>query len=954
LSYYSKDNSLYFTFGNFCCDGKPSIAITWGDPHINTFDGNDYTELDDGDFFFLYQTSGAFVIEVRQSYCVNAACNYAAAIKYLDWVFIAWLQTNYTPHMNTSATAQPSEYGINLQYFPTQDRYQFTFPTGAIVQVFPLQWSASLPIYYMDVEVTLPTSFHYTVFGLCGYYDGNSTDDYVSSTGVLEPGTSAGILNFARSWAVPASQNLFTNVDAVSNIGPIFGGSSPLSIPPSPCTAFNSSGNLLTICTGSGCAPLPPINATNNINQCTNWTNQGTLYLEAVAACSIFNDSCCTSLGVNGTAFYLNCLCDYNIVKGPAAIDSDLSAYDAECQTAQNNAGVTCTPPTPSPPLGTPTPTPTPTPNACSIVTGVSPLSGGLYCSQNLTITGFNFLASTLTCSFNGYVVPAEKISNTEAICQVPGIILESSVTVYINSGSQCSESNGTYTLTNECCSNPASTSLSWGDPHINTIDGNAYTTYTSAGTYYFVYQTNGDFIIETTQFSCYTAYCNSAAAIKFLDWVAFIDFNITTGVVSTSYSGATMSSVGVTLDVINSQRFTYYLPTGAAVSILILPWASLNIYYLDVAVSLPQTYQTYTYGLSGYYDANPANDFTGSNGVVYNQTSSQLLVFTNSWLVPSALNLWTHASATFPVIFNGGDPSSGAPEACYVAPGPAPTRCSSLNDTTNHAIFGSAPINTLSFGQCDTNYIGTPSRACYENATWGPLQSGCYSAFDECPADTNYGHANWTATPIGTTGTGTCLTEYTGSPTRYCQVDMTWSTDIIGMCSLIACAAATLETNNVFPQTTAGQNALGSCTPSANYSGSPVATCFPNATWGPVTGPCAANTGCSAETYGNANWTRTTAGATASGVCNPGYSGTPSRACGANSQWSTSIKNICQLMQCSSTSVSGIAFSKTNINTYALGTCPNGTTGKPQLECLFSGGAAVWSTHLVGTACVS
>ena len=56
------------------------------------------------------------------------------------------------------------------------------------------------------------------------------------------------------------------------------------------------------------------------------------------------------------------------------------------------------------------------------------------------------------------------------------------------------------------------------------------------------------------------------------------------------------------------------------------------------------------------------------------------------------------------------------------------------------------------------------------------------------CPSMT-YNNANWATTQSGQTANGTCLTNYTGSPTRQCILNGTngtWSSNVTNPCTSI------------------------------------------------------------------------------------------------------------------------------------------------------------------------
>jgi len=307
--------------------------------------------------------------------------------------------------------------------------------------------------------------------------------------------------------------------------------------------------------------------------------------------------------------------------------------------------------------------------------------------------------------------------------CTVPAILMATTVTVSVGVFGQCVASTGTYTQTDMCCNNPTiAKAMSWGDPHINTIDGLVYTATVPAGTYYFLYQTNTDLIVQTTQFPCVTNFCNSAVAIKFLDLVIYVNF--TAAGQANVYYSASPASYGVQVVAANPNRITYNFPTGASVGFLVLPWTGQSFYYLDVVTNLPASYKTFVYGMAGYFDGVSSNDLTGMNGVVY--SLSQVNTFANTWAVPSAQNLWTNPSATFSPLFDDGSATTSAPLACYVAPPPTAKYCHPYFDSTSNGQFSQTEVGKVGWGVCATGYKGHPSKQCLTGGVWGTTLTSC------------------------------------------------------------------------------------------------------------------------------------------------------------------------------------------------------------------------------------
>ena len=110
------------------------------------------------------------------------------------------------------------------------------------------------------------------------------------------------------------------------------------------------------------------------------------------------------------------------------------------------------------------------------------------------------------------------------------------------------------------------------------------------------------------------------------------------------------------------------------------------------------------------------------------------------------------------------------------------------------------------------------------------------------------------------------------------------------------------------WPSTAAGSSTMGTC--AAGYSGFPIRSCSITGVWAStVTSPCTrtcqyafcgvadhmAELRCPALTGDDhADWPSTVAGISATGTCNAGWTGSPTRSCNINGQWSSTIASPC------------------------------------------------------------
>jgi hypothetical protein len=150
-----------------------------------------------------------------------------------------------------------------------------------------------------------------------------------------------------------------------------------------------------------------------------------------------------------------------------------------------------------------------------------------------------------------------------------------------------------------------------------------------------------------------------------------------------------------------------------------------------------------------------------------------------------------------------------------------------------------------------------------------------------------------------------------------------------LGRCSVATCPM-TSETGVDWPQANAFETKTGVCKP--GYTGSPTKTCLGNGSWDVTVNPCT-SAHCDLETYGHVDWPQTPYQTWASGTCSIGYFGNPSRFCGANG-WSTSIFQPCEKTKCPPATFGFISFPETPSGQTAKGACAPGTTGTPILYC--------------------
>ncbi|KAL3836509.1 hypothetical protein ACJMK2_021935, partial [Sinanodonta woodiana] len=217
-----------------------------------------------------------------------------------------------------------------------------------------------------------------------------------------------------------------------------------------------------------------------------------------------------------------------------------------------------------------------------------------------------------------------------------------------------------------ECYSKfPYNSALSWGDPHIETLDTKQYTfngwgefTLLSVTTEHtsFILQgrtdkatTNEGMAVDSTSFTAFAARYNNESSIHVemnaertgtyvygngidysLDFANLRkDFLVSTETLTLSRSNDT-----------NALKVIFAL-TGEPISLII----SVGVEMLALGITLPPIFKNKTKGLLGNYDGNPSNDFVYPNGtrLAENATEKEIFYFGLSWSIQDAESVFKY-----------------------------------------------------------------------------------------------------------------------------------------------------------------------------------------------------------------------------------------------------------------------------------------------------------------------
>ncbi|CBK21749.2 uncharacterized protein [Blastocystis hominis] len=184
----------------------------------------------------------------------------------------------------------------------------------------------------------------------------------------------------------------------------------------------------------------------------------------------------------------------------------------------------------------------------------------------------------------------------------------------------------------------------------------------------------------------------------------------------------------------------------------------------------------------------------------------------------------------------------------------------------------------------CDAGKSGKVTRACV-NGEWGPVQDNCVEAF--CP-ETREDVITWPRTPIGSSASPSCPIGMTGSVSRQCQQDGTWSATE-GFCDGTRCDAT-----GEWPQ---GAGNYDYSLPCPNgKQGQRIRACLPSGEWSEVFDQCE-TVQCPANLYQGHFYEVTQAGETCELSCGEGYQGSIRRACSATGTWEEPVNECVQIM---------------------------------------------------------
>ncbi len=275
-------------------DSYGSTCTSWGDPHFRTFDGLGYDFYGVGDYYLVRSTQGNdFVVQTRQQPCGTVSCNFGVVVKYQSSIFIIYLDPiSLTPRTYANQELQNlNEFSLTIE----GTEYTLIYPNFFKVVISAVPWPFG---WYLNVYVTIPTSFLGRVRGLCGTFDGNINDYHSQSGSIISQS------QFFNEWIVPNNENIFLNeLYSIPNLP-----SSPASI---------------TLFSNCSIEPIPqPIETSkyitndpppNPIFVCNLTSQEIQDYCFSIFLNSSYSIQCNNTGNINTTSLYENCVLESSV-----------------------------------------------------------------------------------------------------------------------------------------------------------------------------------------------------------------------------------------------------------------------------------------------------------------------------------------------------------------------------------------------------------------------------------------------------------------------------------------------------------------------------------------------------------------------------------------------------------------------------------------------------------------
>ncbi|GFR90472.1 von Willebrand factor D and EGF domain-containing protein, partial [Elysia marginata] len=192
-------------------DGIRKRCRSTGDPHHRTFDGKSYNNYKEGEFVLYKHKYLPYEVRAFQLSCNGkAACNCAVAVKSGDDVILLDGCRSKTEPLRTKIfTNGELTEGTRVQYRQQKGTYKIILPTGMVIRA-NIRTSARIKFKFMDIVITASALDFQNTLGLCGTFDDDNSNDFMTVDGSLVQSE----IKFALSWRVEQSESIYNGVCA--------------------------------------------------------------------------------------------------------------------------------------------------------------------------------------------------------------------------------------------------------------------------------------------------------------------------------------------------------------------------------------------------------------------------------------------------------------------------------------------------------------------------------------------------------------------------------------------------------------------------------------------------------------------------------------------------------------------------------------------------------------------
>ncbi|KAJ8310092.1 hypothetical protein KUTeg_011957 [Tegillarca granosa] len=195
---------------------KDKLCYGVADPHLHTFDGNNYEMHMPGEYMMYRHTTLNITVQAKTTTCWGVYCFCGIVINAGRDVFMIYVCPDYGVKYDRFIRC---EDGLLTASSKGGSEYEVFLSTGTIVKVMIIR-SHLINIYiYPSVHDKGKTE------GLCGSFDGNPNNDFTFRNGGYQAGTFGYptpyypftyVDDFSNSWKLMAVENLFPHVGVVA------------------------------------------------------------------------------------------------------------------------------------------------------------------------------------------------------------------------------------------------------------------------------------------------------------------------------------------------------------------------------------------------------------------------------------------------------------------------------------------------------------------------------------------------------------------------------------------------------------------------------------------------------------------------------------------------------------------------------------------------------------------